>query len=247
MRDLRGNSVIRAANDILRDRRYFGDIDTGVTSVLSTEETQLFMAGQGQKVANLSTGAEVTMKKCDTSLYNNGTIPNAQKFTVTAIGIDIHLSNQSATTPFTDDTVTSIDVSPLKVDNPYPLVDNIRSQGVFSLYKNATIFVEQGNVSDYPCGLYNSGWGSDGSNAGHADGAAVPATTGFLVAQNGMSFRPLSVWHVLEELDQFNGRFEMCRPLVLTGTGLAGYIDFLLVGQADVDYKGQSIVQNFLS
>jgi hypothetical protein len=245
MRDVREQGVVRNSNDIIRDRRYFGDINTATASVWDTEEVQLFMAGQGQKVANLTTGAQVTMKKCDTSLYNNGTIPNAQSFTVLAIGIDIHLASQSATTPFTDDTVTAIDVSPLAVDNPFPLIDAVRSQGVFSLYKNATIFLEQGNVSDYPCGLYNAGWGSNGQ-AAVAAAAAAYTVNGFIFAQNGMNFRELTVAYTLDELDQFNGRFEMSRPLTLTGTGLAGYIDFLLVGQADVNYKGSALVRNLI-
>lgn len=251
MREVKPQALLRNSNDIIRDRRYFGAVDTGTTSVWTTTEQLLFMAGQGQKVSNLTvTGTTVTMKKCDTSLYQNGLIPNAQSFTVMAVGIDIHLANKEATTPFSDDTVTNINVRPLNCDNPYPLVDNIRSQGVFSLYRNATDFLEQGNVADYPCGLYNSGFGSDGqatvpAAAGFTPGAAY-TIAGFITVQNGMNFRPLTVWHVLDELDQFNARFEMCRQLTLTGSGIVGYIDFLLVGQADVDQKRTALVSNFL-
>lgn len=250
MREVKPQAILREANDIIRDRRYFGDVNTGTASVWTTTEVLLFMAGQGEKVANLTTGLQVTMRKCDTSLYQNGLIPNAQSFTVLAIGIDIHLANKEATTPFSDDTITNINVRPLNCDNPYPLVDNIRSQGVFSLYRNATDFLERSNVADYPCGLYNSGYGSDGqvtvpAAAGFTPGSAY-TVNGFIMAQNGMSFRPLTVWHVLDELDQFNAQFEMCRQLTLTGSAIVGYIDFLLVGQADMNQNRKAYVQNFL-
>lgn len=250
MRKVEGNAILTGKyNDIIRDRRYFGDVDVQTASVWGTDETILFNSGQGEVTKNLTTNADVTMAKCDTSLFNsNGIIPNAQNFVVMAIGIDIHLASKSALTPFSDDTVTSIDVSPLAVDNPYPLVDAIRSFGVFSLYRNSTEFLEEGNVADYPCGLYNSGWGSDGQASVPAlAGGAQNAYTqnGFIVAQNGMNFRPLTVWHVLESLDQFHGRFKMCKSLVLTGTALVGYIDFLLIGQANVDRKSSQFVSNF--
>jgi len=226
-------------NDIIRDRRYFGDVDAQTASVWGTDEVILFNSGQGEVTKNLTTGADVTMKKCDTSLFNaNGIIPNAQNFVVMAIGIDIHLASKSATTPFSDDTVTSVDVSPLNVDNPYPLVDAIRSFGSFSLHRNSTEFLEEGNVADYPCGLYNSGWGSDGQ-------LANAAAAGFVIAQNGMAFRPLTVWHVLDALDQFHGKFQMCRSLDLTGTKLVGYIDFLLIGQANVNRTSRDYIADF--
>lgn len=245
--------IVSHANDIIRHRVYFGDNDPLVASVWGTGELQLFNAGQGDVVKNVTTGADVTMQKCDTSLFSSqGLIPKAQRFTVMAIGVDVHLSSIQANVPFSDDAVSQIDVNPVQVVNPYPLVEAVRSQGVFSLYRNATEFLEEGNVADYPCGLYQSGWGSDGS-------ADVPAVTqgvaaglqaaysinGFLLAQNGMAFRPLSVWYELTELDQFHGRFEMQRPLLLTGSGLVGYVDFLLVGQADTDRKSRQQVQIF--
>ena len=247
MRRVSANQILTGKyNDIIRDRRYFGDNDPQVASAWGTDEVVLFNAGQNEVVKNLTTNADVSMKKCDTSLFNsNGIIPNAQNFVVMGIGIDVHLASVQATTPFSDDTVTAINVAPDQIVNPYPLVDAIRSFGSFSLYRNSTEFLEEGNVADYPCGLYNSGWGSNGANAGHANGAAVPATEGFILAQNGMSFRPLTVWHVLNQLDQFHGRFQMCRPLTLTGTGIVGYIDFLLIGQANVDRKSLQQVADF--
>lgn len=250
MRRVDSNAILSAKyNDVIRDRRYFGDQSALTASTWGTDEVILFNSGQGEVTKNLTTGADVTMKKCDTSLFNaNGIIPNAQNFVVMAIGIDIHLANVQSTTPFSDDTVTNVDVTPDQIVNPYPLVDCIRSFGTFSLYRNSTEFLEEGNVADYPCGLYNSGWGSDGS-------ASVPAlaggnqnayaVNGFILAQNGMTLRPLTVWHVLNQLDQFHGRFQMCRPLTLTGTQIVGYIDFLLIGQANVDRTSLQKIANF--
>lgn len=236
-------------NDIMRYRVYFGDQDPAAASVWSTDEIILFNKGQGEVVKNATTGADVTLRKADCSLFNsNGIIPNAQSFTIMAIGIDIHLANVWSNVQYSDDTITQIDVNPVQGVNPYPLVEALRSQGVFSLYRNSTEFIEEGNVSDYPCGLYNSGWGSDGSAEVSADvggDAEAYNVNGFIVAQNGAAFRPLTVWHKLEALDQFHGRFELSRPLLLTGTGLVGYLDFLLVGQADVDRKSAMSVQSF--
>lgn len=242
--------VVSKANDIIRHRVYFGDNDPLVASVWNTDEIQIFNLGQGEVAKNVTTGADVTMRKCDTSLFsNNGLIPKAQSFLVMAIGVDIHLASIQPNVPYSDDAITQIDVNPVQVLNPYPLVDAVRSQGVFSLYRNATEFLEEGNVADYPCGLYNSGWGSDGSAdvpavAGGAQAAYTQA--GFILAQNGMAFRPLTAWYILTELDQFHGRFEMQRPLLLTGSGLVGYVDFLLVGQANVDRKSQQMVQSWI-
>lgn len=253
MRNMQNSAqVIKSKyNDIMRYRLYFGDQDPEASSVWSTDEVILFNKGQGEVVKNITTGADVTLRKCDCSLFNsNGIIPNAQSFTVMAIGIDIHDANVQGNVEFSDDTITQIDVNPVQGVNPYPLVNNIRSQGVFSLYRNSTEFLEEGNVADYPCGLYNSGWGSDGSAEVPALGPAAStqaaySQNGFIVAQNGMAFRPLTVWHVLEALDQFHGRFELCRPLLLTGTGIVGYIDFLLLGQADLDRSSRQLAQNF--
>lgn len=234
-----GNSY----NDIIRSRLYFGAANPATASEITTEEFRVFNKGQGTVIKNISTQADVTLKTCDTSLFNdNGIIPNAQKFTVMAIGIDIHLANVQANVPFEDDTIPEFDLNPAQVVNPYPIVDWMRSQGTFSLYRNSTEFLEQGNFADYPCGLYNSGWGSDGSADGQADADPV---NGFVLAQNGMAFRELTVWHELVSLDQFHGRVQFSRPALLTGTGIVGYVDFLLVGQADVSRSTPAMIQSF--
>lgn len=242
--------AIKAAyNDIMRYRVYFGDSNPATASVFNTDPINIFGKGQGSTAKNATTGADVTLRECDTSLFNdNGIIPKAQNFQVQAIGIDIHQANVVATVPYTDDTITQIDVNPLQGVNPYPLVDAIRSQGVFTLWRNSTEFLEQGNVADYPCGLWASGWGSDGSaEVSAVEGGAAEAynVNGFMMVQNGYMFRPLTVWHILDELDQFHGKFQMCRSLLLTGTGITGYIDFLLLGQCNVDRQSQQLIQQF--
>src|ERR1035437_601422 len=235
---LTGSALKSAYNDVLRYRVYGGGADTGAASLFSTDPVVLFTQGQGTVSKNVTTGADVTLRQCDTSLFNsNGIIPNSQSFEVMAIGIDIHLANVQGNVPFEDDTITQIDVNPVQTVNPYPLVEYIRNQGVFTLRRNSTEFLEQGNISDYPCGLYNSGWGSDGSASVDID--ADYHVDGFIMAQNGMAFRELTVHHVLSQLDQFQGQFQMSRPALLTGTGLVIDIDFLLVGQANVDQQSQ--------
>ena len=236
-------------NDIMRYRVYYGTADPAGASVWNTDPIILFNKGQGEVVKNVTTQADVTLRKCDTSLFNsNGIIPNAQSFTIMAIGIDVHNANVQANVPYEDDTITQIDVNPVQTVNPYPLIDNIRSQGVFTLWRNSTEFLEEGNVSDYPSGLAHSGWGSDGSadvSASESGDAEAYAVNGFIFAQNGMMFRPLTVWHELASLDQFYGQFVMSRPLLLTGSGLVGYVDFLLLGQANVNRTSNQFVQNF--
>ncbi len=246
MRDVKATagSIVAQYNDIMFYRKYFGTADTGATSLFSTQTVPVFTQGRGNVDKNMTTQADVTLQDCDTSLFNqNGIIPNAQSFTIMGIGIDIHLANVQPTTPYEDDTITQINLNAAQIDNPYPTVDYIRSQGVFSLYRNSTEFLEQGNVSHYPSGLYNAGWGSDGSHAAAESG--TPAQAGFIIASNGASFRPLTVWHRLEALDQFRGEFKLCRPATLTGTGIAGWIDFMLVGQVDLDRKTTNLVANF--
>lgn len=240
-------SIVAAYNDIMRYRVYFGAADPAAPSLWTTDPIVLFNKGQGAVTKNATTGADVTLRKCDCSLFNdNGLIPNAQTFTIMAIGIDIHMANVQANVPYDDDTITEIDINPVQSVNPYPLVDFIRSQGVFSLYRNSTEFLEEGNVADYPCGLYNSGWGSDGSaDVVDAGGDADYHVNGFVVCQNGMAFRKLTVWHVLESLDQFQATFQVCRPALLTGSGLTGYIDFNLLGQADLNRTSKQLVAQF--
>ena len=126
-----GTSQVRAYNDIIRHRVYFGDQDPQAASVWTTEPIVLFNKGQGDVVKNATTGADVTMRQCDISLFGNGgLIPNAQQFMVMAIGIDIHLANVQGNVEFSDDQITQIDVNPVQGVNPYPLVNQIRSQGV---------------------------------------------------------------------------------------------------------------------
>lgn len=231
-----------AYNDIIRSRVYFGDADPAAASLWTTDPIILFNKGQQEVTKNATTGADVSLRECDTSLFgSNGLIPNAQSFDVMGIAIDIHMANVQCNVPFSDDAITQIDVNPVQTPNPYPFVDQIRSQGTFSLWRNSTEWLEQGNVADYPCGLYNSGWGSDGAN----DGVALSATSGFIICQNGMTFRKLSVWQHLASLDQFQGKFQMCRPLLLTGSGFVGYIDFLLVGRANVDRTSTQFLASY--
>lgn len=254
MRNMRAESKITtgAFNDIIRYRKYFGAIGAGTASILRATEFNLFTMGSGQVDKNMSTGADVTLLDCDTSLFGNqGIIPNAERFTLYGIGIDIHLSNWEATTPFTDDAVTSIDGTPLNSKaNPYPLVDFLRSQCTFELWRNSTELLEQGNVADYPCGLSVAGF-AGGSQAtvpvlGVGPAQATYDQNAMVYAQNGMAFRKLTVYQVLDSLDQFYGKFKVNREMVLTGTKLCGYIDFLLVGRADVKRTSGQIVENFI-
>lgn len=245
--------MVAAYNDIMRYRVYVGDENPATASVITTDDVMLFNHGQNDLVSNLSTGAAVTLRECDTSLFNsNGIIPNAQNFTVMGIGIDVHIANVQAHVPYADNTVSTIDAVPETKVNPWPLLDTIRSQGVFELWRNSTELLEQGNVADYPCGLYAGGWGSNGNadvpavTQGTAAGLQAAYTVnGFVVAQNGMAFRPLTVWQELQELDQFHGKFKMCRPVSLTGTGLVFYIDFLLIGQIDLNRQSNRSIQSF--
>lgn len=238
-------------NDIIRYRKYFGAIGAGTTSILRATEFNLFTMGQGQVDKNVSTGADVTLLDCDTSLFGNqGIIPNSEKFTVYGIGIDIHLSNWEPTTPFTDDAVTSIDGTPLNSgSDPYPLVDFIRSQTTFELWRNSTELLEQGNVADYPCGLGTVGFagGSQASVPVLGAGPAQAAYTqnAFVYAANGMAFRKLTVFQVLDSLDQFYGKWKICREMVLTATKLCGYVDFLLVGRAEINRSSSQLVAQF--
>lgn len=231
-------------NDIIRYRFTYGAVNTGTTSIIAATKFYAFKKGVGETDTNLSTGALITLQPCDTNLIStNGIIPNAERFTIYGIGVDAHLASISATTPFSDNTVTAgsgtINVNPLAVANCYPLIDFIRSMATFKLIRNSFQVLEYGNIADYPCGLYASGWGSNGQ-------ASVPAVTtgpvqaaytqnGFMTAQNGATFRKLTVAQILEANDQFQGEFEICRPATLTGTGLVGYVDFLLVGELELN------------
>lgn len=240
-----------AFNDIIRFRKYFGTVDGAATSIIRATEFNLFTMGQGQVDKNVSTNSDVTLLDCDTSLFGNqGIIPNSEKFTVFGIGVDIHLSNWETTTPFTDDSVTSINGTPLNTgSNPYPLVDFIRSQTTFELWRNSTELLEQGNIADYPCALSTAGFAGGNQAAvpvlGAGPAQAAYTQNAMVYAQNGMAFRRLTVYQVLDSLDQFYGKWKVCREIVLTGTKLCGYVDFLLVGRAEVNRASSQFVQPF--
>lgn len=237
-------------NDIIRSRKYFGTEDVAAASVIPPKEFLLFRIGQGEVDKNISTNEDVTLLDCDSSLFGNqGIIPNAESFTIYGIAVDIHLSNYSPTSPFEGDSVTNIDINPLAFANPYPLVDVLRSQCTFELWRNSTELLEQGNLADYPSGLPITGF-AGGSRA------SVPALAAgnqnayeaqpMIFAQNGVTFRPLTVFQNLAALDQFYGKLKVNRQITLTGSRLVGYIDFLLVGRANVNRNASQLVTNFL-
>lgn len=237
-------------NDIIRCRKYFGTVDAVAASVIPAKEFLLFRVGQGEVDKNISTQADIQLLDCDSSLFGNqGIIPNAESFTIYGIGVDIHLSNYEPTTPFEDDTVTDINVVPLNAVNPYPLVDTLRSQCTFELWRNSTELLEQGNLADYPCGLSVTGFagGAQATVPALAAGAQATYDTNSMVfCQNGINFRPLTVYQNLASLDQFYGKLKVNRQITLTTTQLVGYIDFLLVGRANVNRNASQLVTNFL-
>lgn len=254
MRNLKATGQILQSNynDIIRFRKYFGDNDTDVTSIIPATEFFLFKQGVGETDKNISTGAVVTLKEPDCSLFGQqGIIPNAESFTIMAIGVDLHLANVQGTTVFTDDSVTSIDVTPVSVVNPYPLFDAIRSQATFELWRNSTELLEQGNLADYPSGLSMNGWSGESEvvpaiTQGISAGLQVTYTRNAVsVMQNGNGFRKLTVWQELASLDQFFGKLKFARQIDLANTALCGYIDVLLVGQANVDRKSNQFIQQF--
>lgn len=238
-------------NDIIRCRKYFGTDNAVNASVIQSKDYLLFRIGQGEVDKNMSTNEDVTLLDCDSSLFGNqGIIPNAESFTVYGIGIDIHLANFAPTTPFEGDSVTDINVVPQKNVNPYPLVDAIRSQSTFELWRNSTELLEQGNLADYPCGLSMTGF-AGGTNAvvpvlGAGPAQATYNQDGMVYVQNGLAFRPLTVYQTLGSLDQFYGKLKVCRTITLTTTSIVGYIDFLLVGRASVNRAAKQLVSNFL-
>lgn len=247
---LESKSTTGFFNDVIRCRKYFGTDDAVAASVIQAKDYLLFRIGQGEIDKNMSTNEDVTLLDCDSSLFGNqGIIPNAESFTVYGIGVDIHLSNYAPSTPFEGDSVTDISIVPQKNVNPYPLVDTLRSQSTFELWRNSTELLEQGNLADYPCGLSITGF-AGGTNA------VVPALAGgvqdtydqdgMVFVQNGLAFRPLTVYQNLASLDQFYGKLKVCRQITLTTTQLVGYIDFLLVGRASVNRTAKQLTTNFL-
>jgi hypothetical protein len=238
------------ANDIIHDRLTFGDNDGG-TSTIQAKDFRVFINAVGENTTNISSGAAITQTEADTSLEGRGgTIPNGEAFVITAIGINLHLSNIQATQPFTNNADTSINVTPLYRVSPLPLHDAIMSLSTFELYRNSDERLERGNICEYPCEFGNF------VAAGGA-GASVPAvTTGPLQAaytvnplqyieSGGQRFRTLSVYQVLQSLDDFYGVFKVNREIALSATLLCGYIDFYLVGRLATQYGADQFVAQF--
>lgn len=229
-------------NDVMHHRLYFGRNDAGA-SVIPSEPFRLFSNGVGAQEKNISTGAVVTLKECDTSQDGQGgTIPNGQAFVISAIAIHCSLSNVQATTPFADDADTLINANAIFRENPIPLIEALNAQGTFELWKNSDIRLEKGVVNEYPSQFGIQGFAGGGTSTVARVQADVPAAAGFtpgaaygmeatVLAQfNGMMIRELTVYQVLESLDQFYGVFQAQRPIDTENTLLVGHIDFYLVG-----------------
>lgn len=235
-------------NDVIHHRLYFGRADAGA-SLIEAKEYRVFTNGVGSQEKNISTDAIVTLSPADCSQDGRGgTIPNAQSFVIAAIGIQVSVSNVQATTPKTDDSVSTIDVTPIAQVNPIPLVEALYSQCTFELWKNASIRLERGVINEYPCQFGMQGF-SGGSNAVPAlAGGVQSAYNGnvTVIQTNGMMFRPLTVYQVLESLDEFYGVFEPRVGIDLADTLLTGHIDFYLVGLLAQDYEARQFVGQFV-
>lgn len=227
-------------NDVIHHRLRFGRSDAGA-SLIESKEFRVFENGVGQQEKNISTGAVVTLTPADSSQDGRGgTIPNAQSFVMAAIGISVCVTNPQATTPWTDDAVDTIDVTPVEQVSPIPLVDAIINNCTFELWKNASIRLERGVIKEYPCefGMQGVVGGAQASVPALAGGAQAAYTVNSqqIIQSQGMLFRPLTVLQVLEALDEFYGVFEPRVAIDLNATKLTGFIDFYLVGlltQAD--------------
>lgn len=238
-----GNLVLEGSfNDVMHHRLYFGRNDAGA-SLIPSEPFRLYSNGVGSQEKNISTGATVTLKECDTSQDGQGgTIPNGQAFVVAAIGIHSSLSNVQAVTPFADDADTQIDANAIFRENPIPLVEALYNQCTFELWKNSDIRLEKGVVNEYPSQFGLQGFAGGGTStvarvqadvpagAGFAPGAAYGMEATVLAQFNGMMIRELTVFQVLESLDQFYGVFQAQRPINTENTLLVGHIDFYLIG-----------------
>lgn len=238
-------------NDVIHDRLYFGDNDGG-TSVIAPRDYRIFINEVGTQTKNISNNAVVTQTDADTSLEGvGGTIPNGEWFVISDIGINLNLSNTQATTPFTDDSITSINVTPLYRVSPMPLFQALMSQCTFEFYRNSNERLEKGNINEYPCAFGNTGF------AGGA-GATVPALSGgaqasyvanptIYVDGAGSQFRRLTVFQELAQNDQFRGVFKVNREINLASTLLCGCIDFYLVGRAMTNDQHAQYVTEFAS
>lgn len=237
-------------NDTMHHRLYFGTNGVGA-SVIPSQEFRVFENGVGQQEKNISTGAVKTLTPADSSQDGRGgTIPNAQSFVICAIGIHVALQTPQATTPVEDDSVTSVDVTPVNRVSPIPLVETIATQCTFELWKNASIRLEKGVINEYPCqfGLQGMIGGSQAAvpvlGAGPAQ-AAYTINSQQMIQTNGLMFRPLTVLQVLESLDEFYGVFEPRVEIDLASTLLVGHVDFYLVGLLAEDDKARQYVANF--
>lgn len=238
-------------NDIIRYRKYFGALSG--TSIIRADTFYLYKQGVGEVDKNISTGSSVTLKECDVSLFGqNGVIPNAESFLVQAIGVDCKISNSQATTPFTNDAVTSINITPAILPNPTALLQNILDMSTFTLYRNSTELLEQGNLRDYPSGLCEKADGGGqievvpAITQGTAAGLQTTYTHNpWVFIQNGFAFRELTVWQEFQPLDQFYAELKVCREIDLSSTLLTGYIDFLLIGRATVKRDAGQMLQSW--
>lgn len=239
-------------NDVIHHRLYFGSNDA-VTSVIPSKEFRVFQNGVGQQEKNISTDAVVTLSPADSSQDGRGgTIPNAQSFVAAAIGIHVGVQTPQATTPKSDDSVTSVDVTPVQRVSPIPLVETIATQCTFELWKNASIRLERGVVNEYPCefGLQGVIGGAQAAVPAVTSGplqAAYTVNSQQMIQTNGMMFRALTVYQVLESLDEFYGVFEPRVGIDLASTLLVGHIDFYLVGLLAESDTARQFSVNFAS
>lgn len=236
-------------NDVMHHRLRFGRSDAGA-SLIEAKEFRVFENGVGQQEKNISTGATVTLTPADSSQDGRGgTIPNAQAFVIAAIGIMVRVNSVQPTTPWTDDSVATVDVTPIEAPSPIPLVDAIASNCTFELWKNASIRLERGTLIEYPAqfSLQAAIGGAQASVPALAGGNqnAYTVASQQVIQSNGMVFRPLTVLQVLESLDEFYGVFEPRVNIDLASTKLAGYIDFYLVGLLTTDDTARQLVSQF--
>lgn len=241
--------VLGSFNDIIHHRLYFGASD-GTASVIAAAEYRIWANGVGQTENNISTGAAITLKECDTTLSGeNGIIPNGENFIVTNIGIKLQVFNQLATTPFTGNAVNTVNVTPIVKPSPIPFIENFMAFSTFELYRNSDERLERGTLCEYPTPF--------GSQAVAGGGAAtVPALSGgaqasyavnptIMNGSNGIMWRELSVYHIFQQLDQFYGILKVHRAIDLASTQLSGWIDFYLAGKATTNYETEQIVARF--
>lgn len=229
-----------AWNDVMKHRKYFGTVGGGA-SLIQRGEVRIFENGVGQVEQNLSTGADVTLTDAESSLMGKGgTIPNGESFVIVGIGIQIELSGVQATTPFEDDSVTSIDVTPLSRSNPIPLLQTLKAQTTFELWRNSRELLEQGGIEEYPSEFGNTGFAGGGDAAGTGT-----ADQNVYIQTNGMKTRALTVYQVLDSLDQFYGVLKFNREIDLASTLLTGHIDVYLVGRAMTNREATEYVAQF--